>query len=447
VSLSGNRTFVGFGFGAIQAGLFLYEAYRSGNFRRLVVAEVQPGLVKALRDSSGRFAVNVAHPDHIEAHEIGPVEVANPETPEGQEFLAQCIAEADEIATALPSVRFFATASPGSIHRILAEGLTRKAASAGPPAVIYAAENHNTAAELLEEAVLSAIPKDQHRKVRSRVRFLNTVIGKMSGVVVDPEEMRSRHLTPILPHGDRAFLVEEFNRILISRIHFDDPSFAFHRGIAVFEEKDHLLPFEEAKLYGHNATHALAAYLGAIRGAKQIADLKQLPGIFEFLGAAFIHESGAALIAQNHGEDPLFTPEGFRDYAEDLLARMFNPYLGDTVERVGRDAARKLAWDDRLIGTIRVGLRNGIAMSRFGFGAAAAAAVLDPAILHSKATLELVLAPIWDHASPDPNEKRNVLRVVEEGWEKLKLWQDRQFPHLESFMKESRQASDYNERN
>ena len=74
-------------------------------------------------------------------------------------------------------------------------------------------------------------------------------------------------------------------------------------------------------------------------------------------------------------------------------------------------------------------------------------AVLDPAILHSKATLELVLAPIWDHASPDPNEKRNVLRVVEEGWEKLKLWQDRQFPHLESFMKESRQASDYNERN
>ena len=34
-------TFVGFGFGAIQAGLFLYEAYRSGNFGRLVVAEEQ----------------------------------------------------------------------------------------------------------------------------------------------------------------------------------------------------------------------------------------------------------------------------------------------------------------------------------------------------------------------------------------------------------------------
>ena len=31
-----GRTFVGFGFGAIQAGLFLYEAQQSGAFTRLV---------------------------------------------------------------------------------------------------------------------------------------------------------------------------------------------------------------------------------------------------------------------------------------------------------------------------------------------------------------------------------------------------------------------------
>ena len=435
MSLSGNRTFVGFGFGAIQAGLFFYEAYRSGNFRRLVVAEVQPSVVKALRDASGRYSVNVAHQDHIESEEIGPVEIANPQTPEGAEFLAQRVAEAEEIATALPSIRFYSTESPGSIHRILADGLMRKPASAGPPAVVYAAENHNTAAEVLEEAVFSVIPRDQQDKVRSRVRFLNTVIGKMSGVVVDPDEMRSRQLMPTTPHGDRAFLVEEFNRILISRIRFDDPTFTFRRGITVFEEKDHLLPFEEAKLYGHNATHALAAYVGCIRGAKRIDELENAPGVLEFLRAAFIEESGGALIAQNKGEDPLFTPEGFKDYAEDLLVRMFNPYLGDTVERVGRDAARKLAWDDRLIGTIRAGLRNGLSMKRFGFGAAAAASVLDPAILNSRATLNVILGPIWDQASPDDVERSKVLRVVEEGWGKLRLWREQQFPHLENCMR------------
>jgi mannitol-1-phosphate/altronate dehydrogenase len=142
------------------------------------------------------------------------------------------------------------------------------------------------------------------------------------------------------------------------------------------------------------------------------------------------------LIAQNKGEDPLFTPEGFRDYAEDLLIRMFNPYLGDTVERVGRDAARKLAWDDRLIGTIRVGLRNGISMRRFGFGAAAAACALDPAILNSKATLNMILDPVWDHASPDGDEKHKVQHVVEEGWEQLRQWREQQFPHLESFIQD-----------
>jgi len=438
VSLSGKHTFVGFGFGAIQAGLFLYEAYRSGNFRRLVVAEVQSGVVKALRGSSGLYSVNVAHQDHIEFEQIGPVEIANPEMQDDAEFLAQRVAEADEIATALPSIRFYTTASPGSVHRILADGLMRKAASAGPPAVIYAAENNNTAAEALEEAVFSVVPQDQRDKVRSRVRFLNTVIGKMSGVVVDPDEMQSRQLIPIMPNGDRAFLVEEFNRILISRIQFEDPTLSFRRSITVFEEKVHLLPFEEAKLYGHNATHALAAYVGIIRGVKQLAELRESPGVLEFLEAAFIQESGRALIAQNEGEDPLFTPEGLRAYADDLLVRMFNPFLGDTVERVGRDAARKLAWDDRLIGTIRGGLRNGLAMKRFGLGAAAAACALDAEVLNSKSALRAVLEPIWDQSLADDDEKRNVLRVVEEGREVLKLWRGQDFTHLERFIQERR---------
>ena len=434
MSLSGKHTFVGFGFGAIQAGLFLYEAYRSGNFRRLVVAEVQPGVVKALRDSSGLYSVNVAHEDHIEFEQIGPIEIANPEIPDDAEFLAQSVAEADEIATALPSIRFYTTASPGSVHRILADGLMRKSASAGPPAVVYAAENNNTAAEALEEAVFSVVPQDQRDKVRSRVRFLNTVIGKMSGVVVDPDEMRSRQLMPIMPDGDRAFLVEEFNRILISRIHFEDPTFPFQRSITAFEEKDHLLPFEEAKLYGHNATHALAAYVGIVRGVRLLAELRESPGVLEFLEAAFIQESGGALIAQYAGEDPLFTPEGFSAYADDLLVRMFNPFLGDTVERVGRDAARKLAWDDRLIGTIRGGLRNGLSMKRFGFGAAAAACALESEVLNSKAALKSVLQPIWDQTLADDNEQRSVLRVVEEGWEGLNLWREQNFPHLERFI-------------
>ena len=54
MALTGGRTFVGFGFGAIQAGLFLYEALRSGNFGRLVVGEVLPDVVDTVRRDRAR---------------------------------------------------------------------------------------------------------------------------------------------------------------------------------------------------------------------------------------------------------------------------------------------------------------------------------------------------------------------------------------------------------
>lgn len=58
---AGPRTYVGFGFGAIQAGLFLAEAQASGNFSRLVVADVDPGIVRAVREAGGCFRVGSLH--------------------------------------------------------------------------------------------------------------------------------------------------------------------------------------------------------------------------------------------------------------------------------------------------------------------------------------------------------------------------------------------------
>jgi mannitol-1-phosphate 5-dehydrogenase len=439
VSLSGNRTFVGFGFGAIQAGLFLYEAFRSGNFRRLMVAEVMPNAVKALRQSRGQYAVNVAYRDQVEATEIGPIEVANPNHPPDREFLVAAVAEAAEIATALPSVAYYTSASPGSIHRILAEGLRRKAAAGGPPAVVYAAENHNHAAEILEAAVLSEIPREEHDRVRGRVSFLNTVIGKMSGVVTDSQEIHKQGLKTVTPFETRAFLVEAFNRILVSRTSFGD-RFApagFRRGIEVFEEKPDLLPFEEAKLYGHNSTHAVAAYIGAVLGVEQIADLERISGVTAFLEAAFVDESGEALIRRHKGKDPLFTPEGYRAYATDLLLRMFNPYLGDTVERVGRDPGRKLEWDDRLVGTVRIALQQGVNPVRYAMGTAAAMAALDKSAFDSGVPVQELLDPLWHKASPTLAERQAVLRAIEEGRTRLRLWRQDGFPNLEGFLKQS----------
>jgi mannitol-1-phosphate 5-dehydrogenase len=427
-----QRTFVGFGFGPIQAGLFLYEAFRSDSFGRLVVAEVVPDIVNAVRGAGGHFFVNIAHSDRIEIAEVGPLEIEDPGSESGRQRLVEAVAEAEEIATAVPSVQFYTSPRPGSIHRLLAQGLRRKAAAQGPPAIVYAAENHNHAAEILEASVLEEIPENERERVSTRVRFLNTVIGKMSGVVSDAEEIRSQNLATITPGGHRAFLVEAFNRILISKIRFEGAGHAppFQRGIKVFEEKDDLLPFEEAKLYGHNATHALAAYVGAMCGVERIADLSKYSDIFAFLRAAFIQESGAALVRKHAGKDPLFTYEGYREYADDLLARMVNPFLHDTVERVGRDPQRKLEWDDRLVGTLRMALKQGIKPSRYAFGTAAALAVLDRNTLETNIPLATWLDPLWQAASPDMQEKEKVLELIEEGRNRLQRWRASGFQNL-----------------
>lgn len=425
-----SRNYVGFGFGAIHAGLFLYEAHRSGNFRRITVAEVVPQVVEEIRHANGMYALNIALSDRVESVQVGPIVIENPSNEADRERLIDAISEADEIGTAVPSVDFYVSGEAGSLHRVLAEGLRRKASQNRVPAVIYTAENNNHAAEILEAQVMGQIPDSEQAGVRAKVRFLNTVIAKMGGVVTDPDEIVSEHLMTVTPTNKRAYLVEAFNRIQITQIDFDGQP--FERGISVFEEKSDLLPFEENKLYGHNATHALAAYIGAIRKVRFISDLEAISGAMSFLQKALVEESGNALIHKYSGFDELFTANGYQAYAKDLFTRMMNPYLRDTVERVGRNPERKLGWDDRLVGIMRLALKAKIAPKRYAFGTAAALVMLNASVLTDEISIESILLPIWAKSQVDAGEREQVLELIERGLHTLKQWIADDYPDLDN---------------
>lgn len=360
--MSNRRTFAGFGFGPIQMGLFVYEAFSSGNFDRFVIAEVDKSLVKALRDNDGRCFVNIARPDRIDRCELSGIELRDPNDPADRAALVEAISQASEIATCLPSVRFYDSDPANGVAAILAESLGAR--SDCNPTVIYAAENNNTAAEILMREVLGhARPDDL-----CNVQTLNTVIGKMSGVITDPDVIDHMGLKTITPGIDRAVLVEEFNHILVSRVTLK----GFARGIDVFIEKDDLLPFEEAKLYGHNAIHAMMGYLAEMRGFEVMSQVSGDEWILSHARKAFIEESGAMIIARHsHLGDALFTPEGYANYADDLLKRMVNPNLNDLVDRVGRDHLRKLSFEDRLFGTMSLALEAGVRPVELSLGSAA----------------------------------------------------------------------------
>jgi mannitol-1-phosphate 5-dehydrogenase len=110
---------------------------------------------------------------------------------------------------------------------------------------------------------------------------------------------------------------------------------------------------------------------------------------------------------------------------------MINPYLDDRVERVGRDPERKLGWDDRLIGTIRLALRHGIQPQRYAFGAAAALAFLEPAYLESGAAPLAALDELWREAAPAAGEREAVLAAIETGLGWLRNWHAAGHPDLE----------------
>lgn len=338
-------TFVGIGLGPIQTGIFLAGAAKGG-FDRIVIAEVNEELKKAV-NSSHTVTVNIAADDRVYQEIYPNVEVFNPNDPADQEKLIQAAAEASELATALPSVKFYAYCAPWL-----------KAGFALQPERVrffYTAENNNHAAEELEKAIGVKFPNTY---------YLNTVIGKMSGVV--PASAERPGLAEGAPNGH---LVEEFNTIYISNC----PGIENRKVQSLFVKED-LFPFEDAKLYGHNATHFFLATLGKAKNCSTMDEIRAYPELIEKARKAFFNESGTALVKKyGHLSDELFTEAGFKAYVDGLLVRMTNPFLKDAIDRITRDPERKLSWDDRVIGTMRLIMSEGVEPVTFAEGAAMAA--------------------------------------------------------------------------
>jgi mannitol-1-phosphate 5-dehydrogenase len=372
-------TFLGIGLGPIQTGIFLLGAARGGH-GHLVVAEVDPALCRAV-NRSGHLQINVAASDHVAVEDIPGVLALNPADPADQEALIAAAAEADEVATALPSVEVFAKVAPW-----LGTGFRRQPSRRR---FVYAAENHNHAAERLAAALGTTEDLPE-------THFLNTVVGKMSGVLT-AAECRTRNLAPLTPEADRGHLVEAFNRILIGNA----PGLESRRVAGLIPKPD-LYPFEEAKLFGHNAIHLLLGLHARAAGLSVMSELRTHPDLLAIGRAAFIEECGTALCHKWQGTDDLFTPSGFAAYADDLLVRMVNPFLDDRIERVCRDPRRKLGWDDRLTGAMRLVLAQGLSPRRL-----ATAAALAAAGLWGKAPDDVRrgLAEIWPTPWSDEHER------------------------------------------
>ena len=112
--------------------------------------------------------------------------------------------------------------------------------------------------------------------------------------------------------------------------------------------------FIRRKLFMHNMSHALTAYFGALRGYTYIWEAVSDPDI-----RALAKEALAIASQALHLEYGVPMPE-LTAFSLNLIERFENKLLGDTVERVGRDTKRKLAENDRIVGTVLLCEKHGI---------------------------------------------------------------------------------------
>jgi len=382
-----DHVFAGFGFGPIQASIFTREAFRAGTFSEIVVAEIDPVLVDAVRSNGNRYSLNVATSSSVEIEEVTDVVLLDPAQDGDATRLTDCLERGTDLVTALPSVTLYAAGGNHSVANRLAAGLATDRASA---TVVYAAENHIRAAQTLQSTVESAAGRAPARPCR----FVNTVLSKMSRIVSDPAEIRSMNLVPLAPGLDRAYLVEAFETIMTQRI----SSEGIEPGIRSFIEKDDLYPFEEAKLFSHNAVHALIGYIGMHLGLTQLPQVLDRPRILEIARKALLEEVGPPLVSKfSQTGDPLFTVEGYRENVADILERIANPFLADAVARATRDPARKLGYEDRIIGPMRLALSAGKEPRNLAVAAAAAVRAWtdDPPDQFGKNELTERLRNLW----------------------------------------------------
>lgn len=128
--------------------------------------------------------------------------------------------------------------------------------------------------------------------------------------------------------------------------------------------------YADRKLFVHNMGHFLTALLGQAAGDRYIWQAIERPEVRSIVYPAMIEAASA--VAQRHAQrlGPLLL------HVEDLLYRFSNRELSDTVERVLRDPARKLAPGDRMLGAIALCDSEGVLGDHIGLGSAMGSAVL-----------------------------------------------------------------------
>ena len=259
--------------------------------------------------------------------------------------VAETIANCDIMATAV-GARILKFIVPNIIA-----GLRKRWELGKGPLNIIICENLMDANKVLEGMLKDQLTEAEQALFDETVGLVEASIGRM--VPVQTEEMKD---------GEPL-------RVCVERYGFLPVDKAAFKG--EIPEIRNMIPYEpfdfyiKRKLYVHNMGHATCAYLGDLLGYEYIWQSIAVPEVRLLVHNAML-ESAMAL-SKKYGA----SLSDIQLHIADLLHRFTNMALKDTCQRVGGDPARTLSPEDRLIGSAKLALEQGITPAYIAMGAAA----------------------------------------------------------------------------
>ncbi|WP_341729592.1 mannitol-1-phosphate 5-dehydrogenase [Brooklawnia sp.] len=286
-------------------GLLLAEAGYE-----LVFADVADQLIEELQGADSYQVHEVG--DELRTHEVRGFAAIN--SAKDPESLTAALASADVITTAV-GVSILKFVAPA-----IAAGIAARSAGA-PRVAVMACENAIGGTDILQAEIRSRYAGDD---LDERAVFANTAVDR------------------IVPAQDPGLdvTVENYYEWAIETGPFGDQRPEIP-GVTWVPD---LAPYIERKLFTVNTGHATTAYFGYAAGVRKISDALADPDT-QAKVAAVLAETRSLLVAK-YGFDQV----ELEAYADKIMRRFANPYLPDTVERVGRSPLRKLSRNDRFVG-------------------------------------------------------------------------------------------------
>jgi mannitol-1-phosphate 5-dehydrogenase len=222
------------------------------------------------------------------------------------------------------------------------------------PIDILICENLRDASKIFREGLSKLLPADF--PFDSMVGLVETCTGKMVPIMTKEQTEKD----PLL------IFAEAHNTLIVDKKGFKGTI----PKVMNLEAKGNITAYVDRKLFVHNMGHAVIAYLGYVTNP-------EMKYVWEAIGEKHIRravkeamwESSRALIMEYPEE---FNEENMKEYIDDLIRRLSNKALGDTIYRIGRDVPRKLSRNDRLIGPLLLSMKHSISAPYITITAAAA---------------------------------------------------------------------------